>query len=203
MVTRDLRSFFPAVATFVCFSAASIWASASGSIWVFALAIVSGIICCETMLRAAGGIGLYLFWPRRYISLVQRQVAKLFDLASWEVRIMDSLSPNIYESPRVCEAIERAIARGVQIKVIVGVSEPHKQLLLRNPWLQKVSLWRIPDEISLRIIMVDGVHIEIGDKVDSKGHLLKGFCFYYQPRAIWYFNQLFERTLTKATAETA
>lgn len=205
MITCNLRGFWLAVMAFIVFSLVGIWAIASGSVWVSTLAIGSGIICCEAILRAKGGIGLpIIFWPTRSLRVARWQVAKLFDSAQWEIRIIiDSLPPSIYEAPIVHQAIENAIARRVHIKVIAVEPELDPKILAPDHWVQHgqtsgvVTFWHRPNKNSPNILMVDGRHT----RIDDRQH--RAICLYHALGLTAKSNRLFEKILANVGANAA
>ena len=125
--------------------------------------------------------------------------------------ITGSLRPNLYDAPPVADAIERALARGVRIGIIIVGAEPNLAVLDPQHWVQrgiaegKVNLWHVPQEGIPHVIMVDAVHIRMED-MSQHNHesRRRGLCRYYGPRFVKRTNAIFEtlrdRVVQKAAA---
>lgn len=142
---------------------------------------------------------LYPYHRNADIPSTRSQIAGLCDLAKRDIRITTrTLCQRVYDEEPVLNAIERALRRGVRIKLLIIGDEFPERLKVSSHWInhRSVTVHHIPGDWP-HFITVDGLHTRIERRRKEGEVARKAICRYggheLARHANQFFDELFER----------
>ena len=169
----------------------------SGNPWQVAGVVLIGPLFYGWAFQIIPPIGVNAF-P----GMTRRMLIRLFDLADRKIHIIsDRLTPKIYESPPVRDAIRRAIKRGVRIEI--ALLEPKPASFDEDHWTRSEGITLHPaDGDCSYVFTVDGLHTRFGTRHKPNSNWRPGVCYYFADRMAARAEALFDRVVrTGCSAE--